>query len=170
MSKLFFKNSFLLLTTALLVVSGFFVFAQPANASISSIIITTPLSGVQWRGTQNITWSAIGANPGDVVDIVSTTDNFTNSLVAGQVSAIAGTFAWDTSTLPDSATYQIKIADHVTPLVNTVSAVFMVDNTRPTTTYIPSIPPDGLNGWYISVPTITLSCNDGSGSGCNKIW
>lgn len=145
--------------------------APLAGATISTIPINAPLVGNEWRGTQNILWNAVGASSSDLVDIVYRTDAFSTWLVMGQVDATLGTFSWNTTALPNANTYQIQIVDHSTPAVNAISGIFTIDNTDPVTTYaISPVTPNGSNGWYVTVPTITLTCNDGAGSGCFKTY
>ncbi len=157
-------TSKILIVATAFAVSGFFI--NTASAAISTITINAPLVNDEWRGMQNIIWDAVGATPSDLVDIVYRTDAFSTWLVMGQVDATSGTFSWNTTGLPNADTYQIQIVDHSTPAVNTISGIFTVDNIVPVTTIaLAPIAPDGLGSWYITVPTITLSCSDAL-SGC----
>ena len=177
MSKLFYR-SFIVLTTALLVASGFFVFAGTANAGITSLTLTAPNGGELWRGMQNITWtSTTDVGGGNNISIlISTNGGGSYSTLVSSISSSLGTYFWDTTTsgagpLADGNNYRIKISDPATLIDSLSAANFTVDNMPPTTTYaINPSSPDGLNGWYISTPTITLICDDDAGSGCNNTY
>lgn len=170
MNKLSFKNSFILLTTALLVVSAFFVFAENANA-LTTLTVVAPNGGEEWRGIQNITWTSTGGVPGDTVNIVYSTDGFlSQAIIAEDVVYDGSPYPWNTALFPESSNYQVRFVSDSNLIYDSSNAVFTVDNTAPTTTYaITPAVPDGLNGWYVSVPTITLTCSD-AGSGCNNTY
>lgn len=147
-----------------------------AQATITGFSLVSPDGApVEWRGTQNITWNATTIPGGsNNVSIVLSTDSGANynKLVASPVDATLGTYSWSTSStlvgaLADGNTYRMRINDGVTGL-DTSSVDFVVDNTSPTTSIglVPSAP-DGLNSWYVTTPTVTLTCADGAiGSGC----
>ena len=101
------RGRFFVLAAAF-IVSGFFV-AGLANATITSVTLTTPNGGEEWRGTQNIVWSTNGTT-GDQVEISYSTDNFTSIIVLVDTVAYNGSpYAWNTSLLPDGNTYQIRV-------------------------------------------------------------
>jgi len=103
------------------------------------------------------------------VDIVYSTDSFSSqAVIATGVLNSAGTYSWDTMSFPESGAYLVRFLSNPGALIyDTSNAIFMVDNTAPVTTETPApASPNGDNGWYISAPTITLTCDDGTGSGC----
>lgn len=165
-------SSFVFIAAAL-VVSGFFV--STAHATISTLNLTSPDGSEEWRGSRNITWSGTSNNGLDTIDISYAADgsNYTQ-LVDENILFSGGSYSWDTSSIlfTESLTARIKIAPSGFPLLGDSSTgVFTVDNTDPVTTFaIAPVSPDGLNGWYVTVPTITLSCDDGAGSGCNNTY
>jgi len=161
------RTSSFVFVAAALIVSGFFV--SVAYAAITNITLTDPLGEEEWRGTQNITWTYTDDdNNGGPVSILLSSDGGSNynNLVTG-VPVSNPFFAWDTTGTPDSSTYKIKVVDPATSLAYESANDFMVDNTAPVTTeFAAPLTPDGLNDWYTTAPTITLSCDDGTGSGC----
>ncbi len=151
------------------VVSGFFI-PLSANA-LTTVTVTSPNGGEYYRGARNVTWTSTGGSPGDLVDIVYSTNNFSSQAVVGTgVLNSAGVYSWNTVGFPESGTYLVRFVSNPGALIyDTSDVVFMVDNTAPTTSQTPSFP--SVGGWYnlsTGVPTISLSCNDGAGSGCNN--
>ena len=153
--------------------SGFFV-PLSANALITSLTLTDPTGGEEWRGTQNITWTSTDDGSGNNISILLSTDGGSSySTLVNSILSTLGTYSWDTTQsgagpLADGNDYRIKIADPVTLLDSSSAADFTDDNTDPITTQTPNFPFDGLDGWYVTVPTITLTCDDsvGGNSGC----
>src|SRR3989338_7559433 len=162
----FARRSFVVIAAAALI-SGFFV--SNAYAAVTTLTVTSPNGTEEWRGTQNINWSTTGGAPGDLVNIVYSTDNFSSqAVIVTGVAYKAQPYSWDTTSFPESTNFKIRFVDGSGFVYDTSDAAFTVDNSDPVTTAtpVPAIP-DGLAGWYVSVPTITLSCDDGvSGSGC----
>ncbi len=177
MKKLFSRSSFAFLAAAVFVMCGFLI-ATTANATITSLNLTAPVGTEEWRGSQNITWDATTIPGGtDTISIVLSTDSGANynKLIATGVDATTGSYSWNTNAtavgaLADGSTYRIKITDGLTG-VDFSSTDFMVDNTDPVTTAtLNPAAPDGENGWYVTTPTITLTCDDGAGSGCASTY
>ena len=162
----FFSKKVIFAIAVIVLVSGFS--AGIARAAITLLTVTSPNGTEQWRGTQTITWTSDGV-PSDTVNIVYSNNNFsTQSLIASGVSN-SGSYNWDTTStvFPDpGSTYKIRFINDSNFVFDTSDADFMVDNEDPSTAESLSGGPDGANGWYVTVPTITLSCSDGSGSGC----
>jgi len=169
-TSLFQRKSLIVFISVLLF---FGVFVSMAFAAITTLNVSAPNGGEDWRGIRHITWSTTGGAPGDSVDIVVIDEvlDFSHE-VATNVAYDASPFSWNTVTEADGANYKIRILKAGTATVyDTSDTVFVVDNTDPVTTYaIAPVTPDGLNGWYATVPTVTLSCNDGTGSGCNNTY
>lgn len=165
------QKKFSLLLIALLIVGGFFV--QNVQAQITEIYLGFPDGGEKWRGIRNITWSGVFDEPADTIGIFYAADGINyNQLVASNILFSNWLYSWNTSTFLETLSARIKIASNdLPPLDDSSTNVFIVDNTAPVTTYAIAPPtPNGSNGWYVSVPTITLSCADTGGSGCNKTW
>lgn len=146
--------------------SGFFV--TSAIAAVTSITAVTPDGGEYIRGSHNITWSAVASSTDTVSIALSSTSGSGYNTLINAVNAQSGTYSWDTTAKADAGTYRLKVTNGVIDDVSDTD--FTIDNTDPVTTFATSTSPDGINGWYITVPTITLSCNDGAGSGCNKTY
>jgi len=169
------KTSVVMITAIAVLAGGFFV--SVANATITSLTLTAPNGGEEWRGTQNITWTQTGGVSTDLVSILFSSDSggSYNEVIATGVDVTLGTYVWDTNNtaagaLADGSTYRIRVNDGATGL-DLSSADFMVDNTAPVTTEVASpASPNGANGWYVTVPDITLTCGDGVGSGCSDIF
>ena len=51
-----------------------------------------------------------------------------------------------------------------------LSRIVAVDTTNPVTTLTPAISPDGDNGWYKTVPTLTITALDTGGTGVDHIY
>ncbi len=154
-------------------VSGFFV--SHAEALITSLTLTDPTGGEEWRGLQDITWTATdNGTPNNISILLSTNSGGSYSNLVNSISSADGTYSWDTTmsgvgVLPDGATYRIRVFDPGTGLDGASITDFLVDNTAPVTSIsLAPAAPNGLNGWYITVPTITLTCDDSAtgNSGC----
>lgn len=149
-------------------------FLMPLTAqALTTLTLTSPNGGEFIRGTSDVTWTSTGGLPGDLVDIVYTTNAFgSQAVVSTSVLNSAGTYAWNTVGFPESGTYLVRFLSNPGALVyDTSDAVFMVDNTAPTTSQTPNIA--AVGGWYnlaTGVPSITLLCADGAGSGCNASY
>ena len=157
------KIATIILSAAL--ISGFFV--SVALAAVSTLTVDSPVAGDEWRGSQEIVWSFTGGAPGDTVNIVYSTDDFSSqAVIALDVAYDSSPFIWDTTAFPDSANFKVRFIDDSSFVYDTSDA-FMVDNADPATTMTPSDVPDGLDDWYVTIPTINLACDDGViGSGC----
>ncbi len=154
------------MTAALL--GGFFI---PATASaLTTLTVTSPNGAEFYRGTRNITWSSTGGVSGDTVNIVYSTDAFSSqALIQSGLPYAPGTYAWNTTGFSNGSTYLIRFIDGSNFVYDTSNAVFTVDNTAPATSItIPAA--TGLAGWYTTAPSISLSCNDGTGSGCHSTY
>lgn len=152
---------------------GFFVPIASAEPTPTTLTVLSPNGGEEWRGTRTITWGFTGGNPGDLVNIVYTTNEFgTQSLVAENIPFDDGTYSWDTNTVPDADTYKIKVISSNGIVFDQSDSVFTVDNTDPVTTLTTDpATPNGTNGWFVTTPTLTLTCDDGAdGGGCYTTW
>lgn len=90
----------------------------------------------------------------------------------------SGTTSWSYTYTPDTdGTYVVisratDIATNVEISGDGQTITFVYDTAEPSTTLTANpATPNGDNGWYkTTAPTITLSCDDGTGSGCNKVY
>ena len=118
--------------------SGFFVLLS-ANALITSLTLTDPTGGEEWRGTQNITWTSTDDGSGNNISILLSTDGGSSySTLVNSILSTLGTYSWDTTQsgagpLADGNDYRIKIADPVTLLDSSSATDFTDDNTDPIT-------------------------------------
>jgi len=146
-----------------------------AYATITTLTVIAPNGSEEVRGTSDIDWSTTGGAPGDLVNIVYSTDDFASqAVIAENVVYDSQPYSWDTTGFADGADYKIRFVNASALVYDTSDAVFMVDNTAPVTTATPSFPPAGT-GWYnisTGVPTITLSCDDSTtgNSGCSDTF
>lgn len=151
---------------SVIVFGGFFI---PLSAhALTTLSVTSPNGGEEWRGTQSISWSSTGGVFGDTVNIVYSTDNFfSQAVVATGVPYNSTPFSWNTTLFPESATYKIRFISNSMFVYDTSDAAFMVDNTAPSTALATTTGTLGLDGWYKgpSAPTFNLNCTD-SLSGC----
>ena len=149
-------------------------FVSLAHATITSLTLTDPAGGEEWRGIQNITWdSTTDINGGNNISILlSTNSGGSYTTLVSSISSALGTYPWDTTQsgaglLADGSTYRIKLADPMTLLDSASTANFTDDNTVPATSLATTTGTFGLNGYYNgpAVPTFDLNCTD-SLSGC----
>jgi len=168
MKKTFIKR--MLATTAVLLCAGIFV--SVANATVTSITSTAPSGGEFIRGNYDITWNTFStASSTDTVSIAlsSNSGGSYTELISG-VIATNNIYTWDTTSKADGSAYKIRVTDGI--LDDTSASSFTIDNTTPVTAATPSGPAHA-SGWYnilTGVPTITLSCDDGAGSGCLETY
>ena len=134
-----------------------------AFATINNLILTDPLGGEEWRGTQNITWTHTDNGSSGPISILLSSDGGANynTLVTG-VDVTLDTYFWDTSGTTDGSTYKIKINDLSSGIAYESDTNFIVDNTDPITGYaIAPLTPNGENGWYVgTAPVVTLTPTD----------
>ena len=167
------KGGVIFYLAAILVVSGFFVF-DIAQALVSTINVTAPNGGEQWRGIQTITWDAttIEGDGNTVSILLSSNSGASYSELITSIDATLGQYNWDTTVGPlgptvDGSTYRIKVLSPASGIEDSSNGDFVIDNTAPVTTAtVDPVSPDGENGWYIAAPSITLSCADVL-SGCS---
>ncbi len=138
-----------------------------ASAAITDIAVTSPTGAgpENWSGTHNITWTATGS--GDTVDIIWTSDNFTSThLIASELPASPGVYAWDTTSVPDSippftATYKVRVQSHSNPIIyGTSVSPFKIDNTKPVISSV-SIPNVAMKIGDVVTATITVDTDSG---------
>lgn len=143
------------------------VLVQGAHAA-GNISVSQPDGSHYVRGTTTIAWGIADPSHTTSVNLLYSTNFSTWANLVSSIATTTTSFDWNTTTLADD-TYEIKVTGVPTGEFNT-SATFTIDNTPPTTTATvnPSTP-DGLNNWYVTTPTITLSCTD-SGSGCGNTY
>src|SRR3989338_7360132 len=108
----FARRSFAVIAVAALI-SGFFI-PLSANALITSLTLTDPTGGEEWRGTQTITWtSTTDINGGNNISILlSTNSGGSYTTLVSSISSALGTYSWDTTQsgaglLADGNTYRI---------------------------------------------------------------
>jgi len=154
-----------ILIIAAFVVSGFFV--STAFASISLVSLDSPIGGEEWRGVQTITWSGTSDNASDTVDLVLSTDGTNFNQTIATVLFSNGSYSWTIPPLADNSLVRVGIAP-TGGAIQDSSSVFTIDNTAPVTT-LTIDPIDGLDGWYVTVPAMSLLCADG-GSGCDTTF
>src|SRR3989344_4496063 len=128
------KTVLVIFVAAAFIVSGFFVPSAYADPTPTTLTIISPNGGEYWRATQNIIWSSTGGVAGDKVNLVYSTNEFVSqSLVAENLNFDAGTYAWDTTSVADGASYKVKVVTTGGLVFDPSDAVFTIDNTAPTT-------------------------------------
>lgn len=164
-----------LLVAFVLVLGGFFI--NTAHATITNLTLTDPTGGEEWRGVQNITWTATdNGTPNNISILLSTNGGGSYSTLVNSISSAVGTYPWNTTTsgagaLGDGSTYRIRLFDPGTGLNDESAANFTDDNTPPSTAIgiVRGGSDTGTGDWYSVHPTITLTCTDAT-SGCRKVW
>ncbi|MDP2647935.1 MAG: hypothetical protein Q8P35_01690, partial [Candidatus Yanofskybacteria bacterium] len=163
-----FRSIFVIALAAAFIVSGFFAPNNVLAEQSPNITIITPDGTTSWRGVQEISWTDVSNSPPYKIFYSSNFSTFQNLI--SNVSETS--FEWDTTGNGEvvgvtDGTYQIKV-ENLKGEFN-VSNQFIIDNTPPTTTI------DGIGGtpgndnWWVSVPSITLHCEDVL-SGCNETF
>jgi len=102
---------------------------QNVSAAITAITVTSPNGGETFRGTVPITWTVDGDT--DTVNVYYSVDNFSSSWkIAGPISADTLNFDWDSTIIPNGATYKIKVRNTTdADIYDTSDATFTLDNT-----------------------------------------
>lgn len=115
-------------------------FFSPGNFIIDNtaptIAVAAPVGGENWGGVENIVWMTSDANPGTVAIRLSSDSGATYPTVIATSAPDTGTYAWDSSIVPDGTTYRISITptDAAGNLgtAGTSPGDFIIDNTAPT--------------------------------------
>ena len=133
------KTVFAIFVAAALIASGFFAPNQAA-AVVSSIDLDSPIGGEHLNDGVLIEWTAVGA-PGDLVDILWSTNDFTDStnLTVSGVAYNLGSYNWDTvaaGITTDISTYKIRIQEHGGAVQSSSPTNFRIDNVAPTITSV----------------------------------
>ena len=154
---------------------------EETNNQAPDINITSPTAGLNWNGTKSITFNALDPDATNTLDVnlfYSGTQGARTNLIYEDhnladgvgitcsdyvfTDSTACTYSWDTTTAVDGQYYIDANINDGTISDQNSSPQFRVDNTKPVTTL------SGCGaGWNNSDQTITLSCADTSGSGCN---
>ena len=133
------RFSFLVVFTAVLVLSGFFVFTGTASASSCSINVISPNGGEVWNGTHNITWTGTNCtqNEFDIFysnDSGSSYHNFVDSYVGVSGS---NSYSWNTTSFDSSSHERVKVCDKSDHYCNTSNSNFTLNNVAPAITTQP---------------------------------
>src|SRR3989338_4945532 len=133
------KTVFAIFVAAALIASGFFAPNQAA-AVVSSIDLDSPIGGEHLNDGVLIEWTAVGA-PGDLVDILWSTNDFTDStnLTVSGVAYNLGSYNWDTvaaGITTDISTYKIRIQEQGGAVQSSSPTNFRIDNVAPTITSV----------------------------------
>ena len=121
--------------TGVLIVGALFGIILQVHAAISTISISTPISGALRSGTQAITWTNDSTW---LVDIQyckepSCTSASYTTITWNVTSSGGGSYSWNTATAAgDSTQYRIRIRAAGNDSIATISNYFTIDNTAPT--------------------------------------
>lgn len=135
-----------------------------------SITVTRPNSSepATNANTFNIQWNDSDPDSNATITLYYDTNNAGNDgvQIATGISEDDGTnsYTWDTSALPGGTYYVYAKIDDGTTVYAYSEGPVVIDRTVPVTTATPA------GGTYTSAQSVTLSCSDGTGSGCNKIY
>jgi len=152
------------------------------NAS-PDVNVTSPTINLNWNGTKSITFNVSDTDGADTHNLklyYSTSAGGKTNLIYEDTDLDNGsgitcsdydftdstscTYSWDTTGASDGQYYIDAVIDDGTTTDTDSSPIFRVDNTKPVTTFA------GCDGnWFNVNKTITLSCADTSGSGCDYI-
>ena len=140
-----------MLMVAALFISGFF--AITANAIITNLTLTSPITDVDWSGTQNITWTYTDDGTLGPINILLSSDSGANynNLVTG-VDVAGSPYTWDTTGTVDGTKYRIKVIDSATSIAFESPVDFTVDNTAPIFTVT-----DGTDAGPVQTDTINIT-------------
>jgi hypothetical protein len=130
---------------------------QTYTISTDSIIINY---GAESTNSRDVTLALACHIPGGCSKMKFSNNGTTYSTA----EAYASTKAWTLSTGNGVKTVYVKFRDTGGNWSAAYSDTILLDTTDPTTTATP------LGGTYTGAQSVMLSCNDGSGSGCDKIY
>ena len=108
-----------------------------SRSSLDTIFLRSPYGGSfgaeKWSGSHELTWTAFTAwAPGRTVDLEYTRDGTTFFPIDTADWDDQTYPAWNTSTLPDSRFYQVRVKDSADSTISSISGRFIVDNSPPT--------------------------------------
>jgi len=105
---------------------GMFGATASAIDGPANVVVTFPIGGESWSGTQNVTWTdASSASPYSI--FYSSNFGAYSNLASNEPGS---PYLWDTTTLSTDGTYQLKIVNSSGE--EGISNTFTVDNTAPT--------------------------------------
>ena len=154
---------------------------QESGNNDPDINMTSPTLNLNWNGTKTITFNVQDLDATDTLDVnlyySSSQGAKTNLIIQDTNLANASgitcndydftnsttcSYSWDTTTATDGQYYIDGVVSDGSGTSDDSTAQFRVDNTAPVTSF------SGCTaGWHNTTQTITLSCADTSGSGCN---
>ena len=117
-------------------------------------------SGAAFTNNTNVTLTLSCSDPYGCSQMQFSNDNVTYSTP----ETYATTKAWVLTTGDGTKTVYAKFKDTSGNWSTVYSDTILLDSTSPATTASPS------EGTYNTVQTVTLTCDDGGGSGCDKIY
>lgn len=153
---------------------------QEASNTAPDLNVLSPTLDLNWNGTKTIQFEILDAE-NDKLDVniyYSSSSGARTNLIYADTNLQDGTgitcndynfmvsrtcsYSWDTTTASDGQYYIDVNASDGSSTAQASSSQFRVDNTAPTTTF------SGCTaGWHNTDKEITLSCDDGSGAGCD---
>jgi uncharacterized surface anchored protein len=97
------------------------------------VALTSPVGGEAWRGVQTITWSASSPQGFPLTFALEYSTDAGATWLPLADGLLVPTYAWDTSTFPDSGRYRVRVtaADGTLSSSDTSPAVFTVENSAP---------------------------------------
>ena len=100
----------------------------------------------------------VSATASDALSGIASFRALANGVEFGRTSGGTGAFAWDTGILADG-TYTVTLeATDVAGNVTALNRSYVIDRIAPTVTLaLGPATPNGLNGWYVVAPTVTLT-------------
>jgi YD repeat-containing protein len=117
-------------------------------------------AGAAFTNSPNVTLTLFCNDDNSCSQMQFSNDNVTYSAP----ETFATTKAWTLTSGDGTKTVYAKFKDTPGNWSSAYSNTILLDTTAPTTTASPA------GGAYNSAQSVTLSCNDGSGSGCDKIY
>jgi YD repeat-containing protein len=117
-------------------------------------------SGATSTGNSTVTLTLSCSDANGCSQMQFSNDNVTYSTP----EAYAATKAWTLTTGDGTKTVYVKFKDTPGNWSTAYSSTILLDTTPPSTTASPA------GGTYNSAQSVTLACNDGTGSGCNKTY
>ncbi|MEI8364330.1 MAG: hypothetical protein WCF78_02650, partial [archaeon] len=107
-----------------------------AACTITEVDITAPTDGNSWSGTQSITWTPVVDENHDgnscTYAVLQSVDNENWYQITGITNPGVTTKSWNTTTVTDAATYQVRIQNYPVGTVYDTTGQFTVDNNHPT--------------------------------------
>lgn len=140
--------------------------AEASRSSIASLTLSSPIGTAvgmeKWSQKHNLSWKNIGDgwSMGDLFDLEYSINGSSFTLLANGIPWPGDTYPnWDTSSLPDGKTYQVRIRQTAGGTASAVSGLFIIDNSPPVNVGC-FLPPDRASREPVSTVLLAREATD----------